>query len=261
MDRDARWSLQQGLPGCPRARRRHRRARQSGGDLGPPELRRVRSVLPRRLGVGDAGRRPRRTAPAARPGTGGDRRRLGWSPGVALAANRHPDVAGAVAVWWISGGVFGLLSLASYYCAPAVPAVWNGGMEAVTPSRAGPRCSSATRPNRERLLAQDPKEFIAAMERWMEAYCSCAGDVVPGLPDADALHEHPRAGVPERRLRLQPPPRDVGTGRGAAPELPTRRAAVARHRVDRPRRGVWQGFERWPLLAPQLVEWANTALR
>ena len=24
--------------------------------------------------------------------------------------------------------------------------------------------------------------------------------------------------------------------------------------------GRWQGFERWPLLAPQLVEWANTNL-
>jgi hypothetical protein len=24
--------------------------------------------------------------------------------------------------------------------------------------------------------------------------------------------------------------------------------------------GLWQGFERWPLLAPQLVEWANTTL-
>ena len=36
----------------------------------------------------------------------------------------------------------------------------------------------------------------------MEAYCSCAGEVVPGLPDADArAHRHPRAGVPERRLR------------------------------------------------------------
>ncbi len=32
-------------------------------DLGPSELRRVRGVLPRRLGVGDAGRHPRRAAP------------------------------------------------------------------------------------------------------------------------------------------------------------------------------------------------------
>ena len=24
--------------------------------------------------------------------------------------------------------------------------------------------------------------------------------------------------------------------------------------------GIWQGFERWPLLAPQLAEWADAAL-
>jgi hypothetical protein len=24
--------------------------------------------------------------------------------------------------------------------------------------------------------------------------------------------------------------------------------------------GMWQGFERWPLLAPQLAEWADAAL-
>ncbi len=49
-----------------------------------------------------------------------------------LAANRHHDVASALGIWWISGGVFGLLSLASYYCAPAVPAAWNGDLGSVT---------------------------------------------------------------------------------------------------------------------------------
>ena len=29
--------------------------------------------------------------------------------------------------------------------------------------------------------------------------------------------------------------------------------------IDRAR-GIWQEFERWPLLAPQLVEWAGTQL-
>ena len=40
--------------------------------------------------------------------------------------------------------------------------------------------------NRDRILAQDPQEFIATMERWMAAYCSCTGELVPGLPDDDA---------------------------------------------------------------------------
>ena len=66
-----------------------------------------------------------------------------------LAANRHRDVASGVAVWWISGGVFGLLSLASYYCAPSVPAAWNGGMEAVAALPSWEEALARHPPNRE----------------------------------------------------------------------------------------------------------------
>jgi pimeloyl-ACP methyl ester carboxylesterase len=179
-----------------------------------------------------------------------------------LAANRHPDVASAVAVWWISGGVFGLLSLASYYCAPAVPAVWNGGMEAVTSIPSWAEVFERYPPNRERLLAQDPKEFIAAMERWMEAYCRCEGDVVPGLPDADARRLDIPALVFRSGVSDYNHPRE--TSEQVAALLPNSQLVEPpwpdTEWIDRAR-GVWQGFERWPLLAPQLVEWADTALR
>src|SRR5687767_9861265 len=33
-----------------------------------------------------------------------------------IAAARNPDVTAGLAMWWISGGVPGLLQLASYYC-------------------------------------------------------------------------------------------------------------------------------------------------
>ena len=72
---------------------------------------------------------------------------------------------------------------------------------------------------------------------------------------------HPGAGVPQRCLRLQPSPR---TSEQVAALLPNSRLVEPpwpdTEWIDRAR-GVWQGFERWPLLAPQLVEWANTALR
>src|SRR5262245_28572967 len=48
-----------------------------------------------------------------------------------LAAARNPDLVAGLAIWWISGGVPGLLSLASYYCMPSEGAGWGGGMEAV----------------------------------------------------------------------------------------------------------------------------------
>ena len=57
-------------------------------------------------------------------GSGGSRVSL-------LAAARHPDVASKLAMWWISGGTFGLLTLAVVYCGESIRAAWQGGMEAV----------------------------------------------------------------------------------------------------------------------------------
>src|SRR5947209_3263373 len=48
-----------------------------------------------------------------------------------LTAARNPDLTAGLAMWWISGGVPGLLSLAQYYCFPSAGAAWRGGMEAV----------------------------------------------------------------------------------------------------------------------------------
>jgi pimeloyl-ACP methyl ester carboxylesterase len=178
-----------------------------------------------------------------------------------LAANRHRDVASAVAVWWISGGVFGLLSLGSYYCAPAVPAVWNGGMEAVTTIPSWQEVFERYPPNREILLAQDPTAFIAVMERWMEAYCSCGGELIPGLPDADARALDIPALVFRSGVSDFNHPRE--TSEQVAALLPNARLVEPpwpdTEWIDRAR-GLWQEFERWPLLAPQLVEWANTTL-
>src|SRR4051794_20815351 len=47
-----------------------------------------------------------------------------------LTAARNPDVTAGLAMWWISGGVPGLLQLANYYCMPSADAAWHGGMEA-----------------------------------------------------------------------------------------------------------------------------------
>src|SRR4051812_41991130 len=57
-------------------------------------------------------------------GSGGSRISL-------LTAARHPDVAAKLAMWWISGGTFGLLTLAVVYCGESIRAAWQGGMEAV----------------------------------------------------------------------------------------------------------------------------------
>ena len=48
-----------------------------------------------------------------------------------LTAARHPETAAGLAIWWISGGVYGLISLATHYCGGSVQAAWTHGMEAV----------------------------------------------------------------------------------------------------------------------------------
>jgi pimeloyl-ACP methyl ester carboxylesterase len=183
-------------------------------------------------------------------GSGGSRVSL-------LTALRHREVAKALALWWITGGVYGLMSLAMHYGAPSLAAAWNGGMEAVAALPSWQEQIEKNPSNRQRILDQDPQEFIATMERWMHTYCFCGGEHVPGAPDdqvraldVPALvfrsgksdYDHIRKQsedvaemLPKSRL-VEPPWPDTEWRDRAA--------------------GKWVGFERWPLLVPQLAEWA-----
>ena len=102
-----------------------------------------------------------------------------------LAASRNPDVTAGVAMWWISGGVPGLLQLANYYCMPSADAAWHGGMDAVVELEQWQEVLERNPANRARFLSTDRQEFIAVMDRWMLAYCPCDNSLVPGLADAD----------------------------------------------------------------------------
>lgn len=204
-------------------------------------------------------------------------RRLDFAPAVVfggsggarvslLAAAKHPDVAAALALVWISGGVFGLMTLAVHYCGASLQAAWAEGMEAVADLPEWAEVIARNPANRRRFLAQDRREFIATMERWMLAYCPRPDQHVPGLPDAlarsiavptlvfrsgesDAYHtretsEAIAALIPGARL-VEPPWPDTEWNDG----------------MRRRARGEQAGpFERWPLLAPQLLEWSREVL-
>ena len=103
-----------------------------------------------------------------------------------LTACRHRSAAAGLAIWWISGGVYGLLSLATHYCGGSLAAAWTEGMEAVAALPEWAEVLERNPSNRQRFLDQDRAEFIATLERWMLAYCPRDGEHVPGLPDADA---------------------------------------------------------------------------
>src|SRR5688500_8424759 len=72
-----------------------------------------------------------------------------------LAGARHPDVTAGIAMWWISGGVPGLLQLANYYGMPSADAAWHGGMEAVVELDQWQEVLAANPANRARFLDMD----------------------------------------------------------------------------------------------------------
>ena len=72
-----------------------------------------------------------------------------------IAAARNPDVTAGLAMWWISGGVPGLLQLANYYCMPSADAAWHGGMEAVVELDQW-----------QEVLARNPRNRAAVSSRW-----------------------------------------------------------------------------------------------
>lgn len=181
-----------------------------------------------------------------------------------LAAARNPDVTAGLAMWWVSGGVAGLLALAGFYCAPSYEAAWHGGMEAVVELEQWAEVLERNPANRERFLAMDRAEFLDVMSRWMLAYCPCDDSLVPGLDDADVARldvpillfrsgasdmyhtretsESLAANLPNAELVEPPWGDDEWNERGAEVEQ------------------TGSLFIRWPLLVPQLVEWADRTI-
>ena len=176
-----------------------------------------------------------------------------------LTAAHHPDVATALAMVWISGGVYGLLLLATHYCGESIRAAWSGGMEAVVELPEWAEVLERNPRNRGRFLGLDPREFITTLERWMLAYCPDPSATVPGLSDADcakvavptlvfrsgASDPHHTRATSERLHELIPGSRLVEPPWGDN-EWNQRGAAA--------REGTGHLFERWPLLVPQLFE-------
>ena len=192
-------------------------------------------------------------------GSGGSRVSL-------LTGARHREVAAGLALWWISGGVYGLMVLGVHYCGGSLMAAWNGGMEAVAALPEWAEVLDRNPANRQRFLDQDPKQFVATMERWMAAYCTCGDELVPGLPDVEARvldvpalvfrsggsdFNHTRA-TSEQLARLLPNARLAEPPWGDN-EWNERSAARPGGRGE----GLFGG---WPALAPMLHAWADEVL-
>jgi pimeloyl-ACP methyl ester carboxylesterase len=176
-----------------------------------------------------------------------------------LAAAQHRDVAAGLAVWWISGGVFGLMSLGTHYCGASLREAWTGGMDAVVALPEWAEVLERNPANRQRFLEQDPRQFVATFERWMFAYCPCGDELVPGLAD-DAAR---KLDVPA--LVFRSGESDVfhtrETSERVAELLPNARLVEPpwgdREWIERQGTRTEGLFARWPLLAPTLLDWAD----
>lgn len=178
-----------------------------------------------------------------------------------LAAQRHKDVASGLAIWWISGGVYGLISLGTHYCGGSVAAAWHGGMQAVVELPEWDEVLRRNPGNRDRFLSLDPKEFVRVLEQWMVAYCPCGGELVPGLAEEDAR----RLDVPT--LVLRSGTTDLHHRRETSEEIA--KLLPNATLVEPPwgdsewneRSAGGQGlFSGWPKLAEVLDPWAREAL-
>ena len=158
------------------------------------------------------------------------------------------------------------MTLGTHYCAASIHAAWSGGMEAVTALPEWAEVLERNPANRERMLALDPRVFVATMERWLAAYCPCGSSLVPGLPD-DAARRldvpalvfpsgsadlHHRRETSEQLARLLP--------RAELVEPPWGDDEWNRRSAEGPGGRDGGLFAGWPLLAPALLDWADRAL-
>lgn len=178
-----------------------------------------------------------------------------------MAAARMPENVRKISIWWISGGPVGLAGLAFFYCYDQITAASIGGMEKVVEL---PSWADQIRRNpriRDILLRQDPDEYIETMQKWGKAFAYSDESPVPGMG-------------PEDWARLTMPVQVFRSGKSDMAH--TRRTSEWVHELlpnsqmfEPPwgdqewnyvstfpddiakRRGR---FERWPLIAPMVLE-------
>lgn len=175
-----------------------------------------------------------------------------------LTAVRHPELARGLAMVWISGGLYGLLTLASVYGFGSYFAAYTGSMADVAALEEWQEVQERYPRNTERILAQDRAAFLETIERWMRVYCPDPSSLIPGAADealgalavptlifrSGASDPHHTRATSERLAALLPDVRLVEPPWGDREWLERVEASAARGE------GL---FARWPLLAPQLV--------
>jgi pimeloyl-ACP methyl ester carboxylesterase len=102
-----------------------------------------------------------------------------------LFALKYPRAVRALLLWRVTGGAFAAQRLTENYYGQYIRAAQHGGMAAVCELDHFKERIAARPSNRETLMAMDPNDFIAAMERWREQFRRAAALPVIGTSEKD----------------------------------------------------------------------------
>jgi pimeloyl-ACP methyl ester carboxylesterase len=177
-----------------------------------------------------------------------------------LAAVYHPDVVERLAMLWISGGALSLAMLASLYCHDPMYIAARDGMEAVCELPAWKALIQRNPHNRDILLSWDRDAFVAKMMDWGAQLIAAGGEAVPGLPPE--VLERMKMPVMVFRSGLSDVHHPRATSEAVAGAIPGAKLVEPpwgdrewMERLQAQERGEGP-FARWPLLMPQLMEFA-----
>ena len=112
----------------------------------------------------------------------------GSSSGCRLAlilALRHPADVRGLLLWRVTGGEHAAVHLSNQYYGAHIAAAKAGGMAAVRAIEHWTEVANANPTSRAALMAMDPAEFIARMERWRASFDAGAEHPVIGLSPAE----------------------------------------------------------------------------
>jgi pimeloyl-ACP methyl ester carboxylesterase len=112
----------------------------------------------------------------------------GSSSGCRLAlilALRHPEDVRGLLLWRVTGGTHAATHLANQYYTSHIEAAKAGGMEAVCALDHWKEVIGYNPASRDVLMAMNPQDFIARMERWRDSFNAGAEHPVIGLSPAE----------------------------------------------------------------------------
>jgi pimeloyl-ACP methyl ester carboxylesterase len=102
-----------------------------------------------------------------------------------LLALQHPDSVRGLLLWRVTGGAHAAGHLTNQYYTSHIEAARRGGMAAVCQLDHWSEMIGINRQARDALMAFQPDDFVARMERWRQAFQAGADHPVIGLSPAE----------------------------------------------------------------------------